>query len=97
MVSPHPPYGHAWGQDEHYKLRYGDLQQKPATDGAMYIEFSERDNKTHTGESSDAHSFKPKMWSTPQNLELCPIAQSTLLSVQWKCASPIRLYILPLT
>ena len=62
------------GRDEHYKLRYGDLQQKPATDGAMYIEFSERDTKTHTGESSDARSFKPKMCSTPQNLERCPIA-----------------------
>ena len=39
-----------------------------------YIEFSERDTKTRTGESSDARSFKPKMWSTPQNLERCPIA-----------------------
>ena len=61
------------GRDEHYKLLYGDFKVQSTTDGAKYVEFSERDTKTRTGESSNTRAFKPKMWSTPQNPEHCPV------------------------
>ena len=61
------------GRDEHYKLKYGDFQEKTTTDGSSYIEFSERDTKTRTGESCDSRPFKPKMWSTPNNPRRCPV------------------------
>ena len=61
------------GRDEHYKLLYSDFEEKTTTDGMMFIEFSERNTKTRTGGSSDAHPFKSKMWSTPNDLEHCPV------------------------
>ena len=61
------------GCDEHYKLRYGDLQLKNASDGSGYVEFSERNTKTRSGEASDTRPFKPKMWNTPENPEKCPV------------------------
>ena len=44
------------------------------------MEFSaERGTKTRTGETiestnADARSFKPKMWATPENPDMCPVA-----------------------
>ncbi len=61
------------GRDEHYKLLYGDFEVRSTTDGAQYVEFTERDTKTRTGELSHTRAFKPKMWSTPHNLERCPV------------------------
>ena len=46
------------GRDEHYKLLYGDFEEKETTDGTLFIEFSERDTKTRTGESSEARSLQ---------------------------------------
>ena len=62
------------GRYEHYKLTYGDLEVKETTDGKRYVQFNERDTKTCTGDTGqDAGAFRPKMWSTPQIPEQCPI------------------------
>ena len=61
------------GRDEHYKVLYGDLEIKNTTDGTKFVEFSERDTKTRNGESSNSHPFRPKMWSTPENIDRCPV------------------------
>ncbi len=62
------------GRDEHYKLLYGDFEVQSTADGTLkYVDFSERDTKTRTGEFSDTHAFKPKKWSTPHNTEHCPV------------------------
>ncbi len=61
------------GRDEHYKLTFGDLELKCSSDGSKYIEISERDTKTRSGESNNTRAFKPKMWSTPSNPEKCPV------------------------
>ena len=58
------------GRDE---LLYGDLEIKNTTDGTKFVEFSERDTMTHNGESSNSRPFRPKMWSTPENLDHCPV------------------------
>ena len=36
-----------------------------------YVEFN--DTKTHSVESSASRPFKPKMWSTPQIEQRCPV------------------------
>ena len=61
------------GHNEHYKLRYGDLEVKCSSEGTKYVEFSERDTKTRTSEGSHTHPFKPKMWSTPEKPDRCPV------------------------
>lgn len=60
------------GQDEHRKLRFGDLSLK-SSNGSQYIEFNERDTKTRTGESGEKRAFQPKMWSTPSCPQRCPV------------------------
>ena len=37
------------------------------------MEFSEQDTKTRTGEESHTRPFKPKMWSTPEKPDRCPM------------------------
>ncbi len=49
------------GRDEHYKLRYGDIDVKCSSDGMKYVEFTEWDTKTRTGEWSRTCHFKPIM------------------------------------
>ena len=61
------------GRDEHYKLKYGDLNIHTTDEGYKYVEFNERDTKTRSGESSASRPFSPKMWSTPQNNQQCPV------------------------
>ena len=62
------------GRDEHYKLTFGDLEVKETTDGKKYVQFNERDTKTRTGETGqNTRAFQPKMWSTPQNTDRCPV------------------------
>ena len=61
------------GRDEHYKLQYDDFLVKSTTDGVEYIEFNERDIKTHSGASRDIRAFSPKVWSTPLNPDRCPV------------------------
>ena len=50
---------------------------KSTTDGHEYVEFSaERGTKTRSGEtekSTNARSFKPKMWATPDKPTRCPV------------------------
>ena len=60
------------GQDEHRKLRFGDLNVKTGN-GSKYIEFNEHDTKTRTGESGERRAFQPKMWSTPSRPQRCPV------------------------
>ena len=61
------------GRDEHYKLRYGDLEVQCSSEGTKYVEFSERDTKARTGEGSHTRPFKPIMWSTPEKTDNCPM------------------------
>ena len=61
------------GRDEYYKLRYGDLEVKCSSEGTKYVEFSEQDTKTRTGEGSRTRPFKPKMWSMPEKPDRCPV------------------------
>ena len=65
------------GRDEHYKLTYGDLAIQTIPDGPKYVEFNERDTKICSGETNPSRQFKPKMWSTPNNLSRCPLQSAT--------------------
>ena len=57
------------GRDEHHKLCFGDFAIKSDSSGLKYVEFNERDTKTRSGEAGGCRSFRPKMWSTPENPE----------------------------
>ena len=61
------------GRSEHYKLCYADLEFKCSSEGAKYVEFSERDMKTRTGEGSHTRPFKLKMWNIPEKPDRCPV------------------------
>ncbi len=61
------------GRNEHYKLTYRDLAIQTIPDGPKYVEFNERDTKICSGETNPSRQFKPKMWSTPNNLSRCPL------------------------
>ena len=51
-----------------------NLEVKETTDGKRYFQFNKRDTNTRTGGTGqDTKAFRPKMWSTPQNPEQCPV------------------------
>ena len=83
------------GHDEHYKLQYGDLQLKSASDGSRYVEFSECDTKTRSGEASDTRPFKPKCGTLQKTLRSvqCCYLRSILHSDPQKCANWIPHFI----
>lgn len=56
------------GQDEAVKLRWGDVElvEKVNQEGNIeesYLEFTERDTKTRTGEGSSSRAFAPKIFA----------------------------------
>ena len=61
------------GRDEHYKLKFGDFLIHSTDKQLKYVKFNERDTKTRSGESSVSRPIKPKMWSTPQIEQRCPV------------------------
>ena len=61
------------GRDEHYKAKFGDFSVHHADDGFKYIEFKEHDTNTRSGEHHDCRAFMSKMWSTPHNMNRCPV------------------------
>ncbi|XP_033731021.1 uncharacterized protein KIAA1958 homolog [Pecten maximus] len=53
------------GMQEHYNLKWGDVQLKSASDGTEYLELNERQTKTLTGENlCDVRQVSPKMFAT---------------------------------
>ncbi|KXJ06675.1 Uncharacterized protein KIAA1958 [Exaiptasia diaphana] len=51
--------------DEHRQMKWGDVQLKTDTDGTEYLEYSERQTKTRTGEDPrNIRPVKPKAFAT---------------------------------
>ncbi len=64
-----------WGRVEEMNIinfTYGDFCIHSTPDGFKYVEFTERDTKTRSGETNASRQFKPKMWNTPNNISRCP-------------------------
>ena len=52
------------GRDEHYKVKFSDFSKHHTDEG---FEFKEWDTKRVL------ENLVPKMWSTPDNIERCPV------------------------
>ncbi|XP_070569230.1 uncharacterized protein KIAA1958-like [Ptychodera flava] len=52
------------GRDEHYKMKWGDVELKKNTEGREYLEYKERDTKTSSGQVNNQRPFKPVMFAT---------------------------------
>ena len=54
------------GCKEHRNMCWGDVQLRQTTNGEEFLEYSERQTKTRTGENPrDVRQIKPKMFSVP--------------------------------
>nr|XP_006811835.1 PREDICTED: zinc finger MYM-type protein 4-like [Saccoglossus kowalevskii] len=75
------------GNTEHRNM--GDVSLCTDSSGREYLEFSERQTKTRTGENPrDTRKVKPKMWDVPVNPRRCPVAIfKKYLSVRPVCYS----------
>lgn len=63
------------GSNEHRDMCWGDITLGTDIQGQEYLEFSERQTKTRTGENPrDVRKVKPKMWSNNENIYKCPVA-----------------------
>ena len=62
------------GCKEHRNMCWGDVQLRQTTNGEEFLEYSERQTKTRTGENSrDVRQIQPKMFSVPGS-EKDPVA-----------------------
>ena len=62
------------GCKEHRDMCWGDVQLRQTTNGEEFLEYSERQTKTRTGENPrDVRQIKPKMFSVPGS-EKDPVA-----------------------
>ena len=62
------------GCKEHRNMCWGDVQLRQSTNGEEFLEFSERQTKTRTGQNPrDVRQIKPKMFSVPGS-EKDPVA-----------------------
>ena len=62
------------GCKEHRNMCWGDVQLRQTTNGEEFLEYSERQTKTRTGENPrDVRQIKPKMFSVPGS-EKYPVA-----------------------
>ena len=62
------------GCKEHRNMCWGDVQLRQTTNGEEFLEYSERQTKTRTGENPrDVRQIKPKMFSVPGS-EKDPVA-----------------------
>ena len=62
------------GCKEHRNMCWGDVQLHQSTNGEEFLEYSERQTKTQTGENpQDVRQTKPKMFSVPGS-EKDPVA-----------------------
>ncbi|XP_021338920.1 zinc finger MYM-type protein 2-like [Mizuhopecten yessoensis] len=62
------------GSAEHRDMCWGDVTLQNHTDGHEYLEFTERQTKTRTGENTrDVRKVKPKLWANTENPERCPV------------------------
>jgi len=60
------------GFQEHYDLKWNDIELKETSDGKQYLEYTERVSKTRNGESSNnERKIKPKAYAT--GTETCPV------------------------
>ncbi|XP_070576859.1 uncharacterized protein KIAA1958-like [Ptychodera flava] len=58
--------------DENRKLCWGDILLKTTTAGREYLEFSERDNKTRSGQYGNVRPYAPKMFAV-EDKSICPV------------------------
>ena len=62
------------GCKEHRNMCWGDVQLRQSTNGEEFLEYSERQTKTRTGENpQDVRQIKPKMFAVPGS-EKDPVA-----------------------
>lgn len=62
------------GCAEHRDMCWGDINLKEDENGNEYLEFTERQTKTRTGENPrDVRTVKPKIWCNVANPEKCPV------------------------
>ena len=62
------------GCQEHRDMCWGDVTLKRDDGGREYLEFTERQTKTRTGENPrDIRTVKPKLWANMNNPDRCPI------------------------
>ncbi|XP_060554752.1 uncharacterized protein KIAA1958-like [Ruditapes philippinarum] len=60
---------------EHRDMCWGDISLMADDNGHEYLQFSERQTKTRSGENPrDVRVIKPKMWANVVNHDRCPIA-----------------------
>jgi hypothetical protein len=60
------------GSHESRQLKWGDVELKSDSNNTSYIEFTERETKTRTGNSAHIRSFVPKIFPS-DNPQRCPI------------------------
>ncbi|XP_070571326.1 uncharacterized protein KIAA1958-like [Ptychodera flava] len=60
------------GRDEHYKMKWVDVELKKNTEGREYLEYTERDTKTRSGQVNNQRPFKPVMFATDDPSQ-CPV------------------------
>lgn len=59
---------------EHRDMCWGDVVLKRDDNGREYLQFSERQTKTRSGENPrDVRVVKPKLWANETNTDRCPI------------------------
>ena len=62
------------GCDEHRKMKWGDVQLKTDTDGTEYLEYSERQTKTRSGEDPrNIRAVKPKAFASQTSPDKNPV------------------------
>lgn len=62
------------GSTEHRDMCWGDVALKTDSNGHEYLEFTERQTKTRTGENPrDIRVVKPKLYANLENLDRCPV------------------------
>lgn len=62
------------GGTENHKLKWSDIQLLEDETGREYLEFTERDTKTGTGEITHLRASRPKQYSTPDDPSNCLVA-----------------------
>ena len=68
-------FGLRGGKEEHRRIRWGDISLHCDSSGAEYLEFSERQSKTRTGEDiRNIRKMCPRAWANPENPDRCPVA-----------------------
>lgn len=63
-------FGIRWGSENH-KLKWSDIQLLEYETGREYLEFTDSDTKTRTGEITHLRAFQPKQYSTPDDRSNC--------------------------